>query len=151
MASAVALPHRPRSPWATGARRRLRHPPLSVRDASSTYLFITGCQPRHRVDRLAVMAQLQIKTGLVFALRHRADRLAGHQPLSDGAIDPLQPRQKRMISVAMFNDQDLPIAPERPGEKHAAVEGRDDLAAAAGLEGNAFAGDAELVILAVAS
>ena len=45
----------------TIAPRHRRH---RDRDASSTYLFIAGRQPWQRVDRLAVVAQLEIKARL---------------------------------------------------------------------------------------
>src|SRR5690348_17001507 len=97
------------------------------------------------------MAQLEIEARFLLAARHRTDRLAGDHPLSDGALNPVQPSQERMIPVSVFDDQYLPVTLERAGEEHAAVERGDDLCAGPGLEGEALRGDAELVILAEAA
>src|SRR5215472_194820 len=53
-----------------------------------------------------------------------------------------------MISVAVFNDQDLPVASKRPGEQDAAVKGCDHLSAFPGFKGEPFAGDTKLIGLA---
>src|SRR6185503_19082105 len=114
--------------------------PLPGENASSFYLCIAGRQPWQRIDRLAVVAQLEIKARLRLIGRHAPDRLAGDQPLADAAVDSVESRHERMIPIAMSDDQDFAVAAEGAGKDDPAVEGRDDFGARASGEGNAFGG-----------
>ena len=49
--------------------------------------------------------------------------LRARTSLTDPGVDPPQPGNCRMISVAVFQDQDEPVAPERTGEPDRTVQG----------------------------
>src|SRR3546814_21016643 len=104
--------------------------------ASPHDLVMARREPWQRVVGLAVRAQVDIEARLaVIRLAHDADGLAGEQPLADGAVHPDEPGQKRMISAAMLDYQDMPVPADRPGENDSHVLRRHDLRTVPGLEG----------------
>ena len=77
-----------------------------------------------------------------FRFPHDTDWLTSGYHLSDGVVYTLQAGEKTMISLAMFDDQELPISAEAAGEDHPPAVGGDDLRAGPGLDDDSLAGQA---------
>ena len=85
------------------------------------------------------MAKLHIQLGTSGAapglLRpHRAHRFAGKHALADLQVDPSEPSEQGMISLAVFNDQNEPEAFEPSGVDHGSVVRRHHGGGVAGVD-----------------
>ena len=77
---------------------------------------------------MAITAQFQIKNRPCSRrAAHDADRFAGHDRLPDNTVNAGKPGKKAMISLAVFNDQELPVTAENAREHLPTVVGGNHL------------------------
>src|SRR5690606_37362958 len=94
----------------------------------TTCLFVTHQQPGARVERIAFLAELNVKpraraqlvrisscSQIITGRRgtHHADRFTGKNILANGAIDPFHACEKDMVALSHRYYQELPIVAER--------------------------------------
>jgi len=88
---------------------------------------------------LAFAVQFNVERGFTAVFvrgvpAHNAYRFASKEPLSDGSVQSCHSGEKCMISLAMFDDQELAVSPERSRERNTAFVRRNDLGADARFE-----------------
>src|SRR5690606_34063401 len=109
------------------------------------------CQPRQRIYRLAIPAQLKIELLRAVAISAQtSDRLPRQNILADDAVYPSQSCQQAMISVAVIDYQDLPVTPEFSSINHLSVEGCHNHGLGPSGQDDAARGSAGLATFAIA-
>src|SRR6185312_3973986 len=110
-----------------------------------------GNQPRLWIRGLARATQLEIQAWVAVGIvSHGPYGLARFDSPANRGVDPSQTGQQAMISARMLDDQDEPIAAERPGKKHPARVRRHDHGVGPRLDGEAAGDGAIFVGLAIA-
>ena len=94
----------------------------------TTNLDFPRCQPREGIDGTAVSPQFDIEAWPNISGRtHHADGLPRGNPLPDACIDSSQAGKQGMISLAVGDDQELPIIAKFPCKRYLAIKWRDNL------------------------